>query len=171
MARQRQLLWLIVATVTVVDCRRHRYGVHAASNGKVVKIVEASEEELLELKQRVPDQFLRELVESFKANEEAETLTLPASMSQSERQLVHIYAARKGLGHKSVGKFESNRQLVLSKDDAWVKSRRRYIQNEMSSEDPEKLVAKSEKRSGPFDSGPMQYCWLGAVAGFYTYIM
>ena len=161
----RQALSLIVTTLAVVDGRRHRYG----AGSKVPERSPLPEEQ----RQLVPDRtqrFLRELVQSFKANEEAETLRLPASMSQSERQLVHIYAAREGLGHKSVGMWV-DRCLVLSKDDAWVRRRRRYIRDEMSDEDPEELVAKSRKHSGPFGSGPMQYCWLGAVAFHYTCIM
>ena len=65
--------------------------------------------------QPVPETFLRELVANFKANDDAESLMMPSSMSRSERRLVHIYAAQQGLGHKSITTGTNQRSLMLKK--------------------------------------------------------
>ena len=104
---------------------------------------------------------------SFKANEDAECLVLPSSMSPEERRLVHIFAAREGLGHRSVHSGPKRRCLMLKKDEAWVARRkRRYLEAERSAE-PEAEVR--ERASGRPD-GPMKYSWLVALTAYYAFV-
>ena len=102
-------IWLVTALlVATADGRKHGYGWGNAKPQTSSMTDEPTP-------QPVPETFLRELVANFKANDDAESLMMPSSMSRSERRLVHIYAAQQGLGHKSITTGTNQRSLMLKK--------------------------------------------------------
>ena len=162
----RSMRWpacvLIAAMLAVADARRHRYGGLAAPEKHSSRRSTTADDG--PPPPQVSAAFLQELVASFKANDDADSLILPSSMSKEERRLVHIYAARNNLGHKSIGRGTEQRFLRLSKDEAWVARRkRRYLEAEMS--DMPELDAK--RNSKPLMS---ESTWLLALGAYYVFI-
>jgi len=155
-------LCLVAATLAATDGRKHRY---AISNKGPLNSQRDDEPP----PQPIPETFLRELVATFKANDDAESLVLPSSLTRSERRLVHIYAAKQGLGHKSIRGGSDQRYaktLMLRKDDAWVARRkRRYIEAEMSHiSTPEAQTREPRTRLGL-----LEYSWAMAVATYCVF--
>lgn len=151
--------WLVAATLAAADGRRHRYGI----GGGASKEPSTSREP--PPPPPVPETFLRDMVASFKANEDAESLVFPCSLSRAERRLVHIYAAKQGLGHKSTGGARgSERSIMLKKDEAWLARRkRRYIEAE-TSEPLDLETTETRSSTGP---GLLRQSWLVAVAAYF----
>lgn len=154
-----RMRWMVlVSALAAVDCRKHRYG-HAAPTKAALSTTDK------EPPPPVAEEFLRNLVHSFKTNEEAESLVLPSSMSRSERRLVHIYAAREGLGHKSMRGSGSERTLTLRKDDAWVKRRKQRLYLAAD------LQGQSEDNRPERNTGFRQECpWIVALTAYYAFV-